>query len=280
VNNGALTALFDGLLDDAVMFPPTDAPLREAVAAHAIHRMSWYGGLVASFVCAAGRLPSLGERLAAHHLPRLAVSLVVPGGLDAIPSAVAAADRTPGVDLVAVEVARGHVSTHTALKELAHCAGSVPAVYLELPVVGLTEDDVHAVAASGVRVKLRTGGTTLHAFHTEEQLARAILLCAAERQAFKCTAGLHHAVRHRDESTMFEHHGFLNIALAARVAAATGNVATTRDVLAERDPAAIAGQVRDLGASDIRAVRALFGSFGTCSITDPVDDLVALGLLP
>lgn len=280
MNNGALTALFDGLLDDAAMFPPADAPLGEAIAGHATHLMSWYSSLVASFVCAAGRLPSLGERLAAHNLPRLAVSLVVPSGLDAVPAAVAVADHTPGIDLVAVEVARGHVSTRTALDLLRRCASSVPAIYLELPVVGLTDDDVHAVAVSGVRVKLRTGGTTLHAFQTEEQLAHAILLCAAERQAFKCTAGLHHAVRHRDESTMFEHHGFLNIALAARVAAATGNLGATRDVLSERDPTVVAGQVRDLGRADIGAVRALFGSFGTCSITDPVDDLLALGLLP
>jgi hypothetical protein len=79
---------------------------------------------------------------------------------------------------------------------------------------------------------------------------------------------------------LFQHHGFLNIALAARVAASTGNHAATRDVLAQRDASDVAGQVRELAASDVGAIRALFRTFGTCSITEPVDDLLALRLLP
>ena len=35
---------------------------------------------------------------------------------------------------------------------------------------------------------------------------------------FKCTAGLHNAVRHRAADTGFEHHGFLNVLLATRQA--------------------------------------------------------------
>jgi len=181
---------------------------------------------------------------------------------------------------VALEVPCGTTALPHALRALASHVASVRAVYLEIPVVALREESVHAVAATGVRIKLRTGGTTLDAFQTEDQLARAILLCAAERQPFKCTAGLHHAIRHRDDSTLFQHHGFLNIALAARVAASTGNHAATRDVLAEREASDVAAQVRELAASDVRAIRALFRTFGTCSITEPVDGLLALGLLP
>jgi len=280
MSSTALTALFDGLLDDAAMFPPEDAPLAEAVVGHAAHRLAWYSDLVAAFVCAAGRLPSLSAQLALRAIPRLEASLVVPGGIDAVPEALAAAARAPQVEVVALEVPCGTTALPHALRALAPLVASHRAVYLEIPVVALREESVHAVAATGVRIKLRTGGTTLDAFQTEDQLAHAILLCAAERQPFKCTAGLHHAVRHRDDSTLFQHHGFLNIALAARVAASTGNHAATRDVLAERDASDVAAQVRELAASDVRAIRALFRTFGTCSITEPVDDLLALGLLP
>src|SRR5689334_5520808 len=91
----ALTALFDGLLDDAAMFPPEDAPLADAVVGHAAHRLAWYSDLVASFVCAAGRLPSLSAQLAVRAIPRLSASLVVPAGIDAVPDALAAASRVP-----------------------------------------------------------------------------------------------------------------------------------------------------------------------------------------
>src|SRR6185437_12094303 len=53
MSSTALTALFDGLLDDAAMFPPEDAPLADAVVGHAAHRLAWYSDLVAAFVCAA-----------------------------------------------------------------------------------------------------------------------------------------------------------------------------------------------------------------------------------
>jgi hypothetical protein len=153
------------------------------------------------------------------------------------------------------------------------------AVYLEIPVLAVTERHVHDLAAARIRLKLRTGGTSIDAFRTEAELAVPLVMCAAERLAFKCTAGLHNALRHRDAQTLFEHHGFLNLVLAARVAASTGNAAATTAILAERDPGEVARRVADLSDTDVTAVRALFTSFGTCSIAEPIADLVLLGLV-
>jgi hypothetical protein len=44
---------------------------------------------------------------------------------------------------------------------------------------------------------------------------------------------------------------------------------------AERDEPAVTGQVKRIGAS----VRCLFAGFGTCSVLEPVEELVRLGLL-
>ena len=92
--------------------------------------------------------------------------------------------------------------------------------------------------------------------------------------AFKCTAGLHNALRHTDPDTGFEHHGFLNVLAATRVALDGGDV---EGALAERDGAALVAALPD--ADTLVRTRRWFVSFGSCSVTDPRDDLRTLGLV-
>jgi len=94
--------------------------------------------------------------------------------------------------------------------------------------------------------------------------------------AFKCTAGLHHAVRHRDRETGFEHHGFLNVLLATRAALDGASVGEVEAVLEDRYANDLVALAR---TSDLPGARRWFTSFGSCSVTEPLDDLLALGLL-
>ena len=92
---------------------------------------------------------------------------------------------------------------------------------------------------------------------------------------FKCTAGLHDAVATTTPSG-FTHHGFLNV-LVATVRAFDG--AATDEVVAlleQRDAGALVAAARD---ERPRRARRWFTSFGSCSVTEPLDDLIALGLL-
>ena len=50
-------------------------------------------------------------------------------------------------------------------------------------------------------------------------------------------------------------------------------------ILAERDPSVVAAGVSDLDEAARGHVRSRFLSFGTCSISEPIDDLRGLGLL-
>lgn len=276
---GHAAGLFRELFDDASMFPPQDEPVRSAVRGHLAHRVAWYADMVGPFVCAAGRLTTVNELAAQSGIARIDVAVVVPDGVDGLDRALQWAAASPRVHVTAIEVPLGPHRVSRVLGRLTALLSAGHLVYLEIPVGVVDEHHVHELAPSGVRLKLRTGGTSIEAFQSEEKLAVPILLCAAERLAFKCTAGLHHAARHRDTATFFEHHGFINVALAARVAAATGSHAATTTVLAERDPAVLAAQVCELTNVDVRAIRALFSSFGTCSISEPVDDLLRLGLV-
>jgi hypothetical protein len=120
---------------------------------------------------------------------------------------------------------------------------------------------------------------TREAFPDEATLAACLAEIAERRIPFKCTAGLHHAVRHTDVTTGFEHHGFLNVLLATGVGLDGGDIGEIAGVLGERDPAAVAEAVQALGPDAADEIRGMFTSFGTCSIDDPVADLINLGLL-
>lgn len=274
-----LTGLFTGMFDDASMFPPADTKMPAAVRGHAKHRLSWYTDTVGLFVCNGRRLSALAAQVDELGLEPVDVAAVVPDGVAALELLSAAVRDLPQVRLRAIEVPLKNTRFVDAARAVEPFRADDVPCYLEIPVQQVSDRNVHDMSAAGLRLKLRTGGTTIDAFRTENELAAPIVMCAAERLQFKCTAGLHNAVRHRDEQTMFEHHGFLNVALAARVAAATGNVAATSSLLAERDVSVIADHVRELTERDVQAIRAMFCSFGTCSIDEPITDLLQMGLV-
>lgn len=274
-----LAPLFAGLFDDAAMFPPADAKLPDALNAHVRHRLAWYADTVGPLVCNARRLPELAAAVGRLGVGPLEVVAVVPEGVaDAVPL-VRQAQGVPELRVAGVEARLKQLTVAQACALLAPLHADGIACYVEIPVPDVTDHHVHELGDHGIRLKLRTGGTRIDAFHTERQLAVPLVRCAAERLQFKCTAGLHNAVRHFDPQTKFEHHGFLNVALAARTAATTASVDATAEVLAERDAVEIGARVRELGGPDVAAIRAMFCSFGTCSIDEPVSDLVAMGLV-
>jgi hypothetical protein len=124
---------------------------------------------------------------------------------------------------------------------------------------------------------LRTGGVSNQAFPAEETLAGCLAAIARRRIRFKCTAGLHHAVRCTSDG--LEQHGFLNVLLATSAAADDADVAEIAAILSQRDQAAISAAIQALDAETAADIRWLFTSFGTCSTSEPVADLVSLGLL-
>jgi hypothetical protein len=271
--------LVTGLFDDASMFPPAAVRPDRAVAGHARHRLSWYEDFVGPLVTTDSRLLAVDEHVQRLGVPPVAVAAVVPGGPAAVSAVQATLARCPALRLAAVEFPIGRYGGRAAARAAAPFVERGVAVYVEIPVRHVTERHVHDLRAAGLHLKLRTGGTTLDAFSTEDELAGPIVLCAAEMLRFKCTAGLHSGVRHRDAHNGFEHHGFLNIALATLCATGTANAAAVAAVLAERDPAVVAERVRQLDLGDVKAIRTVFGSLGTCSVTEPIDDLISLGLV-
>jgi hypothetical protein len=272
---GMSSALVTALFDDAALFPPGNAAMPDAVRRHRQDQELWYAGSVGPFVCPDARLLELDRALGAAGVDRLDVALTVPGGPQALTSALDAARETPRVRVVAVEVPLGSAPVASVREAL---DGGDPAIvgYVEVPAAELSTDLATRLRTAGLRLKLRTGGTSAAAFPTEDDLARALTCAAGQGLPIKCTAGLHHAVRHRDPATGFEHHGFLNVMLAVHAAL---TAADARAALAEQDSGAVAAAIRALSAEQIAAIRDIFRSFGTCGIDEPLVDLVKLDLL-
>ncbi|MFF3067344.1 hypothetical protein [Kitasatospora sp. NPDC057936] len=268
----AIPDLFRGLFDDAAVFPPGNLPVAEAVPAHRAHRTAWYADAVGPFLCGAGRLGKLAA--AVEGTGPLRVGLVLPGGSAELGPALAAAGpfEVAGVELATRDV-------HEAVAELDRLLPpDVPAA-VELPRELLhgdgLDETLDALVDSAYRAKFRTGGVVAQAFPGEDELAAFLTGCARRGLPYKCTAGLHNAVRHTDPVTGFEHHGFLNVLLAAQET----DRAAAAEVLAERDGHVLAKAVRALSAHQVTVIRNSFTAFGTCSIAEPLDDLAALGLL-
>lgn len=269
-----MRSLFAGLFDDAALFPPGDAPMAAAVPAHRELRAR-LGDLVGPFVVPAARLGELSAHLGDGG--PLGVSLIAAAG--DLPAAAARVDAHPGSVLAAVEVpvTADAAAAREAVRVLDQVLpAGVPAA-VEVPRSAARDEVLDVLAGTGRRAKLRTGGVRAALFPSPEELAATLAACVARGVALKCTAGLHSAVAHTDPATGFAHHGFLNLLAACDALAAGEPAAAAERWLRQDDPAALVA-----GWSPDRAARArsVFTSFGTCSVLEPVDDLVALGLLP
>ncbi|TDE32547.1 hypothetical protein [Actinomadura sp. 6K520] len=263
-----------GLCDDAAVFPPGLAPLTEAVPAHRAHRAAPYAALVGPLVLPATALRALDPLL--DDGDPLDLSVTAPGGPCEAAKALGTAADLP-VDLRGLEVA---VPPGMHPDEFFRVLGRVDVpLYVEVPRDDRRPAMIAAIAARGHRAKFRTGGVKANLYPTPEELAAAILAVAGAGVPFKATAGLHHAVRNTDPETGFHQHGFLNLLLAADAALDGRPIGDLAAILADRDARSVAHRVAALSEPRTIAARALFLSFGTCSITDPVTELTDLGLL-
>jgi hypothetical protein len=281
--------LLHDLLDDASLFPPGNLPMPAAVAAHASHQTAWFSELTGPFVCPETKIAELGRALTAANRPWIDLSLVVTGGAKAVTAATDAVAADARLRLRAVEVpAAKDRDPAQAIADAAAALDSVPLAgatgYIEYPLAAICDPAtawplLELADQRGYRPKLRTGGVTPEAFPAEQALAGCLAAVAGRRIRFKCTAGLHHAVRCTDADAGLEQHGFLNVLLAVGAAVADASVGEIAAILGQRDQAVMAAAVRALDPEIAAEIRWLFTSFGTCSIKEPVADLVSLGLL-
>ena len=213
----------------------------------------------------------------------LVIGLIGDTGLDQLPQALAAL-APDGVTARQIEapVAKRGEDPQPGLSELVALADRLggTAVYAEIPLTfGLMGAlDTLADARAGglpVAAKFRTGGLAAELFPTPVELAAVICACRDRKLPFKLTAGLHHAIRHRDPETGFNHHGFVNVLGATLAAVGGAEVDGVAELLAATDPVRVVEPAR----AHRDAERPLWVGYGSCSISEPLTDLIRLGLV-
>jgi hypothetical protein len=270
VSADARRTLLGALIDHAALFPPASMDMPEAIEADRAARASEHAWIIDHFICPASRLGELPR-----DAPRLSVVLDRgEGDLDAIHEA-----RLDGraVELVEARIDPTWIPDTQQLVDAT--LGEGVRVFWELePGRGLA-GEVAAVREVGAGAKIRCGGATVPPV---EAVAAFVAACRDAGVRFKATAGLHHAIR-RDGA-----HGFLNLLAAAVFAHAEGlGEDDLVPLLAEEDAAAFRVDAngftvhgRRAGPVAIADARAeLFTAYGSCSFSEPMEDLIALGIL-
>jgi hypothetical protein len=287
----ALNALLRGLIDYAGLFPPAALPMGTTVANYGRYQASDESWMLGRLIVPVARFAELEPALASVAATRAEAWQV---------SALTGGDLISDLDEIAAFNTRNRgraivdaIETKVATSEgISAAAAMIPPeleTYFELPLVLEPDPLVAAIAATGRRAKMRTGGVTADAFPPASQIVRFIERCATHGVAFKATAGLHHPLRcvrpltYEPESATGTMHGFLNVFLAAALIHHRYPVALAEELLDERAPSAltfdeesIAWRGHRLSTAELAASRAFAISFGSCSFEEPVGELAAL----
>ncbi len=140
-----------------------------------------------------------------------------------------------------------------------------------------------------IGLKIRTGGVQASVIPSIEDVATFIYACKQNEVPFKATAGLHHPIRHYSSQVSAKMHGFLNVFCgAALVFASDLSIDDLQAILAQESADqfvfsndGFSWQDHHVSVEQIVAMRKQFAlSFGSCSFTEPIEDLQGMGLWP
>ena len=285
-----MDALFAGLIDDAAVFPPGNASVPDAVRRHREHRSAWYAPLIGPLVVPDTELAQVSraatDASAGAEGEALAVSVVISSGAGGL---VALARRDlPGLRIVGAEIGLRD------LDDLPGNAGRVVAaaeeldldevtVFVELPFSHGWIGAVEVIEAASLYGKIRTGGLEPGSFPTADQLAQQLSVLIEADLPFKATAGLHRAWPNRvtdERGDTLHQHGFVTLLMAIEALIDGAGSDAAVDLLQLDDPGRIFTALQGWDEPAAARVRRRFRSFGCCGVTEPVADLVALGLVP
>jgi hypothetical protein len=294
----AIRTLLQGSIDYAGLFPPAELDLRTAVDNYSRYATGPWSWALGRFIVPVSQLDELEIQL--RRLPQLPVdsrwrfAALLGADVEAEVDAIDAFNRRALKRDAIIDSVEVKATSEAKISEIIRIVPSTLQTYIEVPVDPDPSVLIRSIGQGGRRAKVRTGGVTEEAFPRAPELLRFLRATLDSGVAFKATAGLHHPLRaayrltYAENSPMGRMFGFLNLMLAVAFLQSGMNELDVLQVLEEEDPSAF--QVRDSGISwqgrtlDMKALsdarRLGMVSFGSCSFTEPIEDLQSLHLLP
>ena len=296
----AIHILLRNSIDYAGLFPPAGLDMAAAVDNYARYRSSSSSWALGRFVVSADRITDFEDaaqqHLAATESPPWPVAALLGPDLDSDIGSVAEFNRrhaSPAAGRAVIDSVEVKANSIAAAEDTMHRIPDHLQAYIEIPIDGDPGELVAAIARSGRRAKVRTGGVTGEAFPDPADLIRFLAACVNARVAFKATAGLHHPLRaeyrltYDPDSPRGVMFGFLNVFLAAAFLRAGVGHERAQQVLEESSVDTL--QIEDdaihwgglpLNLDDLQRTRdETIVSFGSCSFAEPLQDLETLGVL-
>lgn len=292
----SVRALLAGAIDYAGLFPPSQLAMSEAVLNYATYRNSNYAWMLGRFVVTAARLDefyeSAADFISRDQRERWHIAVVAGEDIVQTLKQVELFNLRNGEQALC-DVLEVRANSVSKIDNTVNGLRPDTTAYFEIPTGESMPDLIAALAMSGQRAKIRTGGVTPDAFPTQGEIVRFVRTCLAANVPFKATAGLHHPLRcfrpltYEEISVMGRMHGFLNLFLMAGFAREGFRSNVLEDVMEEEfnevfhfENETVTWRDFSLGIAQIENLRHKgIHSFGSCSFDEPVADLQRLGIL-
>jgi len=295
----SIRALMTNVIDYAGLFPPAKLDMQPTVRNYAAYLDTSDEWMLGRLIVPVARLDEF-EREAKPLLPSgdddrepwLISALTVPAGDakfgDDLAHIARFNDRYASIGSALIDVIEVKAATGEAIDAALDVIPDDLFAFFEVSIEADPRGMLAAIVGCDAGAKIRTGGVTPELYPKPEHVARFIRACATSAIPFKATAGLHHPLRHRNESVPADEFGFLNVFLAACFALHhQPEEQTIINLLCERDAEPF--RFSDEGAAwrgtivtthDIETARERLAiAFGSCSFDEPREDLRALKLL-
>ncbi|HWE85654.1 MAG TPA: hypothetical protein VG267_11980 [Terracidiphilus sp.] len=280
----AIEAALSGLIDYAGLYPPAALDVPAAVRNYLDYQAGARASMLGRFIVDIARIAEL-RGAAGPAVSGMQLSIIAPPTLEPAQLAEHSDLRIESLEIKSADPA-----------DVERLRAQLPSnldCYFELPLDAVPAQTIQALARTGARGKLRMGGVAPGNIPSAASVIDLLTALAHHRVPFKATAGLHHPIRscHRltyaADSPTSTMHGFANLLCAAAILCFSGSPDDAAAVLQEENPHAfriapfaVGWRTLEWSADQLREVRRrFFVSFGSCSFTEPIQDLEALGWL-
>lgn len=279
-SDGVRRGLLDSLLDDAAVFPPGSATLADAVHEHRRLRRGPDARYIGPLLVPAPWAEALHELIPTPDPEPLIVGIIGTSGDPAgLRHAIDLLQDAPGLVVSHAEIAVGDGDPAVMVSDLRPLSSRGIPLAVEVSRrsaashLGVLGDHQDLVTDGLLRAKFRTGGVEPGAVPSPAELAAVLAAAVAARVPIKLTAGLHHAIVSSSQ------HGVLNVLATARRALDGTGAAALAATLRRTNARLLAAEIGRWTGDEIAATRSLFTSFGCCGVTEPLEELAALGLV-